>query len=118
MYGTQFGTAKDLGKILMSGSVRNSSSWLLQLAAARPKLEKEPPRKTSVILIWETRQWWLGRHSLPNFLGFSTMIDGCLNQLLLWIDVAKIYILDTYLNNYVNKVEEFAKVELGCPHLN
>ena len=41
----------DLGKILMSGSVRNSSSWLLQLAAARPKLEKAPPRKTSVILI-------------------------------------------------------------------
>ena len=41
----------DLGKILMSGSVRNSSSWLLQLAAAKPKSEKAPPKKTSVILI-------------------------------------------------------------------
>ena len=45
----------DLGKILMSGSVRNSSSWLLQLAAAMPKLEKAPPRKASVILIWGRR---------------------------------------------------------------
>ena len=41
-----------LGKILIRGSVLNSSSWLLQLAAASPKLENAPPRKTSVILIW------------------------------------------------------------------
>ena len=35
----------------------------------------------------------------------------------MWPEKIMTHILETYLNNYVDKVEELAKVELSSPHL-
>jgi hypothetical protein len=44
-----------LGKTSIMGSILSSASISDQVAAARPKLEKAPPRKTSVRLICSTK---------------------------------------------------------------